>query len=1321
MFLAMASLLEPRQDLYADPPAKEFPLGGALKEAYRRLAAPGEQWPPRPEAAFFGLHRAGIWTVHGPDGQPLNRSVCRKPRGPANGFLAILDGQRVRTLADVRTRPYLLAAAFFQFCPRQREALAAAWDELEQLLQSADTYARYADLNEGLPITPPVFVWNPLEKPPLYERLEDYEDFFWQILKSDRRQIHLLGQIPLDSELLQHIGRLLRTAGADAERYRTTISVYLVWCGILHYADGNFWEYVRTSIGLPENDYGWGEIFERTLKRLDLPNFKDEKGFRFVTPILAHGGIPVSCLDDFFENLVLPVAEGQFGELKGQHVLREWRRDRDLVAFRHKSVSRFLQRGGPPAEDFFERCLRMARQYLETGEILPASALGLPGHVVEAFQNWLKGPVEARPAKHLLRSPYLELQPGTRLVLHLPAQRILLEQNNVPHVVWKVGRHLERACVLHDRGQVLETEPEILDWDRPREAVRCALVVNGQALRSWTLDPFLAPGDSWVFLDVASGRPLPEGPLPRSDVWLLGRVAVEGTGLREVAELPPLAVDGSAWPLHCLDLRRLQGELQVRQDDRIRTYDCEPPAPWLEGGYLVAGIESGSGAPVYQQAPPDLCLPRDETGPALLDGWTLVLQPLAESYPTGIRAYRMEQLAGILGVESDFVRLPLRRLLPEDAAGRFEVTVTGPLGRDHSFPFTLLPEMELSWHLDEADPAVEIRCPDGLFRPERSAEWIEVGDGHLKVRSTPELRFLTGSLEAARTGTEVRIPLRIWVPIPRWRVSGITESSQAWTRTVIRLPLESVGEADSASLWIESPPGSVETLQIALEAAGDPLQVQRALAGPRGQVCLPLGIFKETVRHSGRSGLQVTLQFPVDGAFRKVTMVALRRSWAPPSLELRYIRRNGSRFLHLSWESPSVVTDRALRIYSLWRPDMEPLDVPVPDGASAVEISLGRLPPGRYRLEFTTLDPWCTGPVSAGEARHLDILPEEWERHLSRSGDSPPTRLERLLALLDCPDMEHALGTPRESARALCHERSWDELGELLALLAKLKPEQSARVWSQLIPFLPLDERGVRLLLDSSARLEGTRLLELTLQAGLAQAQPGGLDEALRRRLRQLWPPYGRLFTPPQEQLDTRPLAQLVAQGPTLGWGATRTLQWVAAFAPHVRQVLELLKKDPVSDLATDRLLKTQRLEEQRSGRWSYRIKNYFEFDRYAGELHLMTGRKGPRALKGPAGTYFEGVHLVPLSKITHNPLFDPDFAARFTIAAAALGQRVRARSHPTLAPAADLLRCLGWQSFLFDRNFYGDCIGVRLSTANPEISGSIHVWVQEFVEEVRL
>jgi hypothetical protein len=29
--------------------------------------------------------------------------------------------------------------------------------------------------------------------------------------------------------------------------------------------------------------------------------------------------------------------------------------------------------------------------------------------------------------------------------------------------------------------------------------------------------------------------------------------------------------------------------------------------------------------------------------------------------------------------------------------------------------------------------------------------------------------------------------------------------------------------------------------------------------------------------------------------------------------------------------------------------------------------------------------------------------------------------------------------------------------------------------------------------------------------------------------------------------------------------------------------------------------------------------------------------------------------------------------------------------------------------------------IGVRLSTANPEISGSIHVWVQEFVEEVRL
>jgi hypothetical protein len=864
--------------------------------------------------------------------------------------------------------------------------------------------------------------------------------------------------------------------------------------------------------------------------------------------------------------------------------------------------------------------------------------------------------------------------------------------------------------MTHDRGEVLETEPDVLDWDAPRQSVRCALFEDGNELRSWKLEPFVPVGQEWLFLDAASGRPLPPGPLPRGEVWLLGDVKVHGAGLRVLEEWPALMVDGRAWPFRCLDLSRLKSALEVQCRAQRHAFVCEPEAPWLEKGVPVPDVDTSAGFPVYHSAAPDLCIPRESGGADALGGWTLMLRPLPGSYPIHLKAYRLEQLADFVALEPETVRLPLRHLLPQDSAGRFELTLTGPLGRDRSFTLALIPELRGTWRLGDDDPTVEVHCPDGVFRPDASSEWVDEGDGHLVVGTTPQQRFLSGTLATSRPDCNVEIPLRLWIPLPRWRVTGVAECEEGWTRSVRPLPLEAVEGAETACLWIECPPASSGALQVALEAVGQPLQVQRAGTGARGEACVPLAAFRDTLRHAQRPSLQLTLQVPSGAEWRKLTILAMRSSWAPSSFATSYPRRGTAQLLRLTWDGPAVVRDRALRFRSLWRPDRPPLELPVPDDEDSVEIEVGPsgLDPGRYALEFAIRDEWCAGLVVAGQSRQLNVLPDAWEAHLGRNDSSSTALLERLLAVLDFPDMfADGLGTPESLATALCRGRSADDLREVLSLLAGVETWQSERVWPHLIPHLPLDGGGVHLLLGSSARLAGREFLQLTLRAGLPQAQPAAIDEAGRRQLSEVWRPYGLLFAPPEEAIPADSLGKLVAFGPDLGLSADDLLRWVAELAPRVQDVLRALQGCPGPRAVRDRLLQKRREDEQATHWRSYHATKYFEFKDYAGTWALMAVREGKGVVRDRTKRLCPSRHLVPLGRIAEHSFFDPDFCARFLITAVALGQRARARGFQGLEPVADSLRHLGARCFRLDRNFYGDCLvaaesELRLQSSRP-------------------
>jgi len=108
----------------------------------------------------------------------------------------------------------------------------------------------------------------------------------------------------------------------------TTLALFLVWQGILSYSDGSYWPALRDAIGVP--DQAWesylGSFFLAFVQGRGMAAPADQEGHRYVTPILLHGGIPVSCLPEFFREIIwLRLARD--GVRDYARALRDWRED----------------------------------------------------------------------------------------------------------------------------------------------------------------------------------------------------------------------------------------------------------------------------------------------------------------------------------------------------------------------------------------------------------------------------------------------------------------------------------------------------------------------------------------------------------------------------------------------------------------------------------------------------------------------------------------------------------------------------------------------------------------------------------------------------------------------------------------------------------------------------------------------------------------------------------------------------------------------------------------------------------------------------------
>ncbi len=190
-----------------------------------------------------------------------------------------------------------------------------------------------------------------------------------------------------------------------------------VGIGVYYYNQGDFWREFPGIDSLVDRSK-WGKEFESFLASHYLETFrsiKEEGGHRYVAPILAHGGIPQTCLPDFFKLIT------RYGdrEQSGRDIIDDLKRSPARLAQVDKPVQRFLKFGGEVVEDFVSRFLALWQSY-ERSDM--GAKHGLPDRVVEEFLAWWP---QHRPKRreHFKRMPRPELRiepAGPGVFLYLP-------------------------------------------------------------------------------------------------------------------------------------------------------------------------------------------------------------------------------------------------------------------------------------------------------------------------------------------------------------------------------------------------------------------------------------------------------------------------------------------------------------------------------------------------------------------------------------------------------------------------------------------------------------------------------------------------------------------------------------------------------------------------------------------------------------------------------------------------------------------------------------------------------------------------------------
>jgi len=927
---------------------------------------------------------------------------------------------------------------------------------------------------------------------------------FEQRFAREISNVVLLGELPLTPELVTDLadvirGLVRRQGFAEAtriltQRYPCTLAVYLVAHGIYGYRGGNYWPEIVEVMG-SEAVREWGAFFRTFLQQRGLPVFQDLGGHTNLTPILTHGGIPDYSLPDFFQHVLEPLADAlESSDADIEDSILEALAELARRAPADRPIERFLAHGGAVARDFVARAVELARLVREGNAAPDPAAVGLPARVVARYVQWAASRTHRRSSSTWRpRRPELWFDPwGDGLIVEFPAQQ--LPEGPRPAICWRVetdGAVWTRKVAVAPVGAAWETMPDRLAVG-PTTCGYTIVFSDGRGFsHTWTIATW---HDSFPLLafDPESGSYVrtPRG-LPARPLWLLVRRAdnLEVVGGQRVGVLPTPGGEWGAYRLEHWDLcqaRRVHVgayEIPVLPDENAFR-------PQLRGGVLInLGLRTGD-LPIYEGRQPDLIIPipPQRSPEQELNQWKLSLisndLSIHQQVPLSELMYAVQVMDGHLRIE-------LARLTTE-TFGRFAVILRGPLGRDSSFHFGLVPRLAVEGvgRIRVADTSGAL--PPGVLRIKTDPSLTVVSndrllqvtceaDGSFTVVAPAEMTLARLSLRK-RANQRQELPLTLPLPLLHWSVTGLGDG---WSTNPIRCPQAWFDQLEIPELHVR--------LEPALQFSTTP-QASLVISDPEGRLAqrlrakgdagrgwsFALREALDTVRSSDAPQLHGRFEMtnlPAGQHPMIVPVLRIVQDLDVSDLRVVLLERGGNWNLNVTWNQGRRVRGRTLRFWPLWRPWLAPIHVPIPDDISDhYEGHLLRtdLPPGCYRAELAIVDPWSSAerlrPAPWTEGTFDVVAGEHAARALATiSHDARGA----LTALLSAPDAGALLRTAQRLALAPIEPHTAEDLLSTLAVFSE-DPERAALLQDPAWEAWP----GLR----SLAQRIGVELLLATLQ-----------------------------------------------------------------------------------------------------------------------------------------------------------------------------------------------------------------------------------------------
>lgn len=640
------------------------------------------------------------------------------------------------------------------------------------------------------------------------------------------RDVRLIGELDLTREEFESLSEALRSLRFQPEtvshlrrmtrEYPASTVVFLVYAGIYEYEAGDYWNGPAMSLRLTPTTQAdttmLGRLFEAFVLQNRLEPFSGFEGhaLRYVSRILAHGGIPNYCLPDFFNLLDYTLRRDEWSSLPPQLLVEEWRARQYSFIQIDTPVRRFLDHGGATAHDFLQRALDMAALVIRTGTPPPADGTGLPDRIVERFAEWFEDSKQTRVVSPIgsgrrLAPPRIVFDPWARdgLAAELPQQAV---EQAASHAEWLIqaGGTQSTIAAKIARARTGDTviQSETFQLRSPAASYGFALRIDGRDRATWIFRGITRDRPVMAF-EPDTGVLVPwVGQLPDRDLWMITSgqppSATSPTSATPSAclleEFPDLVAGWRGFRAFHVDLHDCQaivvpdsGPAGSGRSIPVKPADTARRPMLHTESHMVRGVTANDNrAAVLREAPSISIPPAVSEDVFRAELWSLALTPLRGAVPNHVIVVNVSNLVWSTAAAGE-ATLSLRQenLLPSNAFGPFSLSVRGPLGQDAAFEFVLLPGLDIRGREnplrlgDLSSQSVTMKLsmisPIHIASADAATSVREVASGYeVMTQSTESLLLFTPRHDhPLGVGDGTPVELAISTPILRWALLGV--------------------------------------------------------------------------------------------------------------------------------------------------------------------------------------------------------------------------------------------------------------------------------------------------------------------------------------------------------------------------------------------------------------------------------------------------------------------------------------------------------------------------------------------------------------------